>query len=170
MRPLRYNLTPQQEAATVLLGGELPAPSLSDQFKRVNRVFGSGDIDALTPGVTGVTPWPSAAKSKKGFPFDKGAVRDALTSPVSEKAIGPQDPRQLHSTQPGLSRQGVEYYMGDEYNQTGRTFADQNNVGNTRPVVYHKGDGRNLLLSGHHRAGAALLRGEQFNAQHVFGD
>jgi hypothetical protein len=172
MRPLRYNLTPQQEAATAMLGGKIPTPDpyISQQFASVNRAFGSGDVDMAAKGLTGTAPWPGASKSKKNDLYDKDAVRDALTAPRTEKDVRPQDPRQLHATQPGITRGGVEYYMGDEYANTGRTFADQNNVGNTRPVVYHKSDGRSLLLSGHHRATAALLQGEQFNAHHIFGD
>lgn len=173
-RPLRYNLTPQQEAATAMLGGKIPKPDqfISDQFSRVNQLHGSGNLDKISANAAapGVVPWPTATASKKKPLYDKNVVTGALSQPKSEKDVRPQDPRQLHATQTGLTRGGVEYYMGDEYSKTGRTYADQDNLGNTRPVVYHKSDGRSLLLSGHHRAGAALLQGGQFNAQHVFGD
>lgn len=181
MRPLRYNLTPQQEAATAMLGGKIPTPdpAISSQFARVNQIHGSGNLDRISSSaaVPGTAPWPTSSKQKKKWTdesgsalYDKDAVRDAILQPKSEKDVRPQDPRQIHATQSGLTRGGVNYYMGDEYSNTGRTYADQNDLGNTRPVVYHKSDGRSLLLSGHHRAGAALLQGEQFNAQHVFGD
>ena len=76
------------------------------------------------------------------------------------------DPRHLHSTQTNITLPGVNYYMGDEYRQTGRTFADMDKAGNRFPVVYTR-EGQNKLLSGHHRATAALLRGEQFRAIHI---
>ena len=173
-RPLRYNLTPQQEAATTMLGGKLPKPdpAISSQFSRVNRMHGSRDLDKVSSSAAapGVAPWPGAGKSKNAPLYDQNVVREALTQPRSQKDIRPQDPRQLHATQTGLTRGGVGHYMSDEYAQTGRMHADGSNVGNVNPVMYHKKDGRSLILSGHHRAGAALLQGKQFDAQHVFGD
>jgi hypothetical protein len=76
------------------------------------------------------------------------------------------DPRDLHATQGTVTRPGVNYYMGNEYQETGRTYADMHQAGNRYPVVYTRG-GQNKLLSGHHRATAALLRGEQFRAIHI---
>jgi len=60
--------------------------------------------------------------------------------------------------------------MSDEYEQTGETYADKDNIGNQMPVVYNKSNGQNVLLSGHHRAQAALLQGRQFDARQVYGD
>ena len=168
-----YPPTPEAVASQAMLGGrssDLPSNRLSDQFSGVDRAYGSGDLNKIAPqgGVgVGTTPWPSAGKTKKGKPFDSAAVEKALSQP---RELVKTDPRRLHATQPGITRDGVEYYMGDEYKNTGTTYADRGNVGNRNPVVYNKPDGKRLLLSGHHRAGASLLKGEQFDAIHVFGE
>jgi hypothetical protein len=79
------------------------------------------------------------------------------------------DPRTLHSTQRGLTRGGVQHYMNDpSYEETGATYADAEKIGNRYPVIYSRKEAgdvtRNVLLSGHHRAAKALLRGEDLRA------
>jgi hypothetical protein len=63
-----------------------------------------------------------------------------------------------------VTRSGVEYYSGQEYDRTGETFADNEKAGNRFPVVYSRNDGTNIILSGHHRATAALLQGRPLRA------
>lgn len=166
----QYPETHQENAIRSMLGGPVPniPTHVSDQFSRVQEMYGSGDASKVssTAAVPGQAPWPKVAKTKQGLPYDRNVVAQALSSPVE---LTMTDPRQLHSTQSGLTRSGVEYYMGDDYEQTGETFADQGNVGNRHPVIYNKDDGRKLILSGHHRGGAALLQGQEFPARHVFG-
>ena len=77
------------------------------------------------------------------------------------------DPRDLHATQPWVTQEGVSYYSGSKYRETGQTFKDMDQPTNRYPTVYTDRRGRNLLLGGHHRATAALLRGEQFRAIHI---
>ena len=138
----------------------------SQQFARAHRAYGSKNPEELFgDGPETVAPWPRAGQSKRRGSFDQGRVDDALRNPVLSEV----DPRNLHSTQPSITRQGVDYYMGSEYEETGRTFADQGQAGNRYPVVYSREDGQNLALSGHHRAAAALLRGETLRAIHVEG-
>lgn len=168
----RYPITPEARAINSMLVGppQTDVPShVSAQFERVNRMYGSGDLDSVsrTAAVAGVAPWPRAARKRNAPLYDRDLVREALSQPRTEESVYPADPRNLHSTQPGITRDGVEYYMSDEYSNTGRTYADQGNAGNRQPVVYRKASGENLLLSGHHRAGAALLKGEPFNALHI---
>lgn len=75
------------------------------------------------------------------------------------------DPRELQSTQPSVSRAGVAYYLhSTEYRDHGHTFADQDQPGNQTPVVWKKKNGQHVILSGHHRAAADLLRGRPFRA------
>lgn len=143
-----------------------------------DRLYGAKDIEALFPEGKEIasTPWAMAGRRKDRRDYDQALVRDALASPARLTDI---DPRILRSTQPNVTRGGVEYYMGDEYNRTGRTFADQGNVGNAFPVVYSRRnefrtaewqpEEEHLLLSGHHRATAALLQGRQFQARHIQG-
>lgn len=136
------------------------------RFERVFRAQGSQDPSVLfgdapvTP-----TPWPRAARDKRRPSFDEGLVEAAVRSPHLRDV----DPSALHSTQPGITRQGVDYYMGSRYEQTGETFADKAEPGNRYPVVYAREDGQNLILSGHHRAAAALLSGRQLRANLVEG-
>jgi len=139
----------------------------SREFGLVYRNFGSGDVESMFGGSPKtVSPWPSAGRTKanpKGY--DQALVDKALASPAEHMAD--VDPRNLHATQPWITHAGVSHYMGDEYRKTGRTFADQDQAGNRFPVVYTDEQGRNRLLSGHHRATAAVLKGEQLRAVHV---
>jgi hypothetical protein len=137
------------------------------QFERVNSLWGTGDVDGLFKGgPQTTTPWPRAPRDKKRKPYDEALVKEALNSPAELEDF---DPRNLHSTQPGLTRQGVDYYMNNDYARTGETFADKGNAGNRYPVVYSREDGVNMLLSGHHRGSAALLQGKQFPVRRVEG-
>jgi hypothetical protein len=165
-----YPETHQQNAIRSMLGGESPEiPShVGSQFSRVADMYGSEDLDKVssTAAVPGVAPWPKANRSKQSPLYDRDVVAKALSGPVE---LTQTDPRQLHSSQAGITRDGVEHYMGNSYNETGETYADQGNVGNRHPVIYNKDDGRKVILSGHHRGGAALVQGRQFPARHVFG-
>ena len=49
--------------------------------------------------------------------------------------------------------------------ETGRTAADPHSVGNKYPTVYVRPSGQWDILSGHHRATAALLKGEALRAR-----
>lgn len=130
------------------------------------RLYGSNDVDALFQGhpVTSA-PFPLAGGRKRQKNFDEGRVRAVLEHP-DQHEMTDIDPRTLHATQPQVTRAGVQHYMSNPH---GPTYADQGNAGNDRPMVYARDDGRNLLLSGHHRASTALLRGEQFKAVVVRG-
>ena len=145
-------------------------PAVSDydrkKFDRVHAAYGSGDPSALFgEGPTTTAPWPRAAREKRRAPYDESRVAAVLSEPEFRDV----DPRKLHSTQPNITRQGVDYYMGHEYERTGTTFADQGDPGNRFPIVYGRDDGQNLLVSGHHRAATALLRGESLRANFAQG-
>ncbi|MCA1783593.1 MAG: hypothetical protein LC679_15895, partial [Intrasporangiaceae bacterium] len=115
------------------------------QFKRAHDAWASGDpASVFGESQTTPTPWPRAARDKRRKPYDQGRVHHALSEPEFRDV----DPTQLHSTQPSITRQGVDYYMGDEYEQTGTTFADQGDAGNRFPMVYGRDDGQNMILSG----------------------
>lgn len=134
----------------------------------INRMFPEG---ALSTSV----PWPQAGRTKarprvdftRAIPKELGQHPDV---PLTEL-----DPRSLHASQPGLGRAAVTHYMGNDYYETGRTFADPEQAGNRVPVVYRRpstrapGTSEDVIMSGHHRAAAALLRGEQFKARIVEG-
>lgn len=161
------------KGAHVELGRQFQYPSPDDdtyeakEFGRVFSSWGAGDASQLfgeSPQTT--TPWPNAPRRKDRKPYDQARVKEFLQQPPELEDV---DPRYLHSTQPNLTRPGVDYYMGDDYQQTGQTFADQGNEGNRYPVVYSRDDGVNLLLSGHHRGAASLLRGEQMKARRLEG-
>lgn len=130
-------------------------------------MYGAGDAAKMFGGAPKtMTPWPSAGRTKTNpRGYDPNLVHKALGNPAPHMAE--MDPRDLHATQPWVTQAGVSHYMGDEYRRTGRTFADQHEEGNRFPVVYTDPQGRNKLLSGHHRAAAALLQGKQLRAIHV---
>lgn len=137
--------------------------------ERAQRAWGSHDLDALFGDApTTATPFRQAGRSKDRKDYDPELIRQALTDP-QEHHLQLHDPRELRATQPSITRSGVQYYLTDEYRRTGRTFADQHNLGNRHPVVYRREDGQSLLLSGHHRAAVALLRGEPLQAVTIDG-
>lgn len=74
------------------------------------------------------------------------------------------DPRTLSATQGNITRAGVRYYLGQKYENSGMTFADNDRPTNRVPMVYRRSNGENLILTGHHRAAAALLKGEPLRA------
>lgn len=145
-----------------------------DQF---GKLYGKG-LSALFPeGSAGMTttPMSRASRRKDVKDYEGEKVGAALRNPTHE--ISHIDPRSLRSTQPNVTRAGVSYYMGEEYGRSGRTFADPHEAGNRLPVVYSRpkcptcdpSDPEHLILSGHHRATAALLKGEQLAHIRVTG-
>lgn len=140
-------------------------------------LHGAGSIEAMFPEgrLTAGVPWPAASRSKLHQDYDKSLVHAELSRPVSgPEGLKEIDPQTLHATQPKVTRGGVSHYLEGDYEKSGQTFADRGNVGNQFPFVYTRthsvtGHVQNIILSGHHRAAAALLRGKPLLARHVFG-
>lgn len=132
--------------------------------ERHARAWGSNDRDTLFPDGAPKTsaPWPAMGRRKDVKDYDHEAVREMLKNPPE---LTPVDPRTLHATQPSITRHGVGHYLSGAEG----TFADHGNPGNEHPVVYHREDGQSLLLSGHHRAAAAMLKGEPLMARQIHG-
>lgn len=132
--------------------------------KGMSRLFDREDGTAASTGV----PFPKQARTSNRLAyFDHGAIEHA----VADRKLTELDPRSLMSGQPSITHQGMRYYMDGEYEKTGRTFADHG-AGNAFPVVYESthpdfGYPERTLMTGHHRATAALLRGEPLRAVHV---
>jgi hypothetical protein len=150
---------------------------LSNQFHpyhRAARLFGTGQtgVDKLfSGGLETTTPWQKAGRQKKTgllLPGEQEAVSEEIrrTPPVLRDI----DPRALHSTQPSIVQHHLNHYMGTRYDVTGETSADTDNPGNRFPIILHRpGRGQNVILSGHHRATAALLKGRPLRALYVEG-
>jgi hypothetical protein len=134
------------------------------------RLWGSGNIEKMFPEGVAKVPSPfGVAAGRKGRTMYQ---RDVVLATLKRKPeLAPFDPRHLKGVQSSVTRQGVQYYMGDQWRQSGQTFADQTNEGNRYPFVYHRRtDGlEHILLAGHHRAAAALLKGEMLEARHAEG-
>lgn len=144
-----------------------------DEFHNAASRHGSADaaLDALIPGGSTQAPFPRAGQRKDRHMYDQEAVNKHLSNPPELQDV---DPRTLHSTQPAITRAGVRHYLSGEYEKSGTTYADQGNVGNRFPVVYRRSrEGTDvaddLLLSGHHRATAALIKGQPLRARVVEG-
>jgi hypothetical protein len=107
------------------------ASAKGGSHETVHRLYGAG-VDAAFKGAPKVvTPWQSAGRQKSGPGYDPQLVHNALKDPSAH--MREIDPRHLHATQPMVTRQGVDYYSGSEYRETGRTFADQSCI--KMPVV-----------------------------------
>lgn len=137
-------------------------------FEVAHRAYGTRDLDAVFRGhVEAPAPWPRAGRTKTEPLYDQAKVTAALQQPPT---LHDFDPRNLHATQGSVIRHHASYYMDQpDYRTTGATSADQGNVGNQYPTVYRDRRGRNLLLSGHHRATTALLRGEPLRGRLIEG-
>jgi hypothetical protein len=125
-----------------------------------HRLYGGGVENAFKGAPKIIAPWPTASRSKsnpKGY--DPQLVDNALKNPSAH--MMEMDPRHLHAAQPWVTKSGVDYYSGTKYQETGKTFADQQQPANQYPIVYQRA-GQNRILTGHHRATAALLHGRQF--------
>jgi len=90
------------------------------------------------------------------------AVRGLIRGEIHPEQI---DPVHLHQTQSGILLPGVQHYVHHpDYWETGQTYADQGQVGNRVPIVYERtnpdhGHRERFILSGHHRAAAAVGMG-----------
>lgn len=133
-------------------------------------MYGRG-IDALpsSGGLTSV-PFPAAGGKIGRKDYDQDLVNAAVTN---KQPAEPLDPRDLHSRQSHVRKDIVKHYM-----TSNEVFADKDQAGNQTPVVYERQppEGspswmtpQRMILSGTHRATAALLRGEQFHAILVKG-
>lgn len=101
-------------------------------------------------------PWPRAAKPKHGRLYPGDELARGLSGP---QHVQPVDPRTLSATQPWVTAAGIDYYLCDEYERTGRTYADHQSAVNRLPVIWEASGGRRLILTGHHRSAAALIQG-----------
>jgi hypothetical protein len=134
-----------------------------------HRLYGQG-IEAMFPGGK-LTAMPHSSGPANLLRLRNvnghDPIRETLIASVRGE-VHPQhiDPRWLKMTQSAVTRPGVRYYAEDPtYHETGETYADKGNVGNMVPVIYQHSDwGVRLILSGHHRAAAALAMGKPLKA------
>jgi len=132
----------------------------------LTKLFGREDGMANSTSV----PFPHQARTSNRLAyFDHAAIAASINDRDNHLAL--LDPRTLMGGQPSITHRGVEYYMGDEYERTGRTYADYSS-GNAIPTVYEArhpqfGHLERTIMGGHHRATAALLKGEPLLAVHV---
>lgn len=137
--------------------------------KKPAELYGNvSDVDEYFQGAsTRPTPWPQAARHKHLHDYDKDAVGAMLRKPPVLEDV---DPRVLHSTQPSIVRAAAQHYLTDEHAKTGKTYEAGHNVGNSHPVVFiDTATGEHRILSGHHRATAALFQGRPLRARVVRG-
>lgn len=136
---------------------------------RLERAWGAGHESALFgDGPLTSGPWQQAGRRKDLRDFDPALVQAVVNAPEHHH-MQDVDPRILRATQGSLIRPGLRHYLGDRYERTGETYADMHLAGNRRPIVYRREDGQHLILSGHHRAAAALLQGRPLQAVVVSG-
>lgn len=122
------------------------------QFSNIDDVFGTGDI-----GINPLKPTNMSLKGhKKGKYFDMGAIQSAMQAGDLENV----SLHGLSSPQTQVTRAGVQRYLDGG--------AAEGSDSNKHPLVYEgknrDGSTYQTVLSGNHRAVAALLRGEDLPA------
>ena len=135
---------------------------------RADRAYSSDDLRTLFADEAPLTvvPWSRAAPLGRRPEAERHAVASMVGSPPRADQFVDLDPRELSASQPSLLRAGVAFYLEVEYRRSGRTYADRMDPGNKYPIV-HARDGALVVLSGHHRAAAALLQGIHLRARVV---
>lgn len=131
----------------------------------LDRLYGKVSTDQFFSGDLHVAPFSKAGGLKGRQPYDPEVVSAAINQDPPE--LVDIDPRTLKASQSHVTKGGVSYYDKGHYETTGETYADQDRAGNRFPVVYsrtHNDITSNIILSGHHRATSALLRGEPLRA------
>ena len=156
---MKFRSTP-----STVLPKKLKASALVDPD---NKFWGQG-VEVMFPNgaLTVPAPFPSVGKHKKLKPYVQSIVDDGLKSGTTTKI----DPRTLHTMQPGVTRDGVGHYIDST---DGALFDQTASATNDQPLVYIRDEGngreRAILLTGNHRAAAALAKGEQLDAIVVKG-
>jgi GNAT superfamily N-acetyltransferase len=177
--PLRTARDPRRDAPLhVVPPADTPTSAVMSNWEPdipipadVERLFGA-PLDVLFPetgGPTRTAPFPRAGRHKRFQDYDHDLVQSVLADPAEKARLSQMvDPRRLSSTQPSIVRGALDYYLTDEYARTGKTFEAGDNIGNEFPVVYVRDNGNGtkvaMILSGHHRASAALLQGRPLRA------
>lgn len=101
---------------------------------------------------------PGSASQRRQIPQD-------ATHGFGSWPIHDIDPRNLVGTQDGLQSGALSHYLGDNYREHGELFDKSRGEDNDHPVVVGFMR-RNFLMTGHHRAAAALLKGEPLQARY----
>lgn len=98
--------------------------------------------------------------------YDRPGLAKALKDPAAVREF---DPREIdYASQPSVTEKGVRWYLS----HPDKPFndAEANNPGNKTPVIFHDTEtDTNTLLSGHHRATAAMLAGRKLKAVYYEG-
>lgn len=149
--------------------------SRADEFFGAGSASASAGVDRMFPSgsVAAGVPWAQAGRSKsRPVVGDRDVIGKELMQPPPAQ-LREFDPRTLTASQGMLTRDAVAHYMTDDYARTGRPYRDQHEIGNQTPLVYRRpartGGHEDVIMSGHHRAAAALLQGRQFPARFVEG-
>ena len=125
--------------------------------RNADRYWGCGDLDALFGEHSQViAPWPRAPRHKSQPAFDRTEIGQLLRRPVDLAEI---DPRDLWSSQPWVLRRHADHYLTGRWERTGKISADGHAELNQFPVVVLDHCQRSVIVSGHHRATAALVEG-----------
>lgn len=167
------------EYSTDMDWGRLAAFHRAVREGRNEHLFGIGPVEGrlalfAVPHAFGPDGKPSTylMKSTGAVPFSGARYDTAREVPQEVQQrwgrapVEDVDPRGLVATQPFVTSAGLDHYLSDDYARTGRLHDNSRGPSNDHPIVVHWND-RRYLLSGHHRATAALLRGMPFPARVV---
>ncbi|MFM8267796.1 MAG: hypothetical protein ACKOA2_07230 [Ilumatobacteraceae bacterium] len=126
--------------------------------QRPDTLWGCGDLDAVfgPDALTTPCPWPRARRGRGALFSTHSCTNETL---LGLAVLDEVDPRTVQATQPSVLRHHAAYYLTGRWEMTGITSADNGQPTNRFPLVADDLRGGLVLLSGHHRALAALVRG-----------
>jgi hypothetical protein len=140
-----------------------------EPFHQAHRMHGKG-VDAMFSGGKPLAkPWTGNRVGGRRQELIQAHIIGGMKGFAHPENV---DPRWLHMSQDAVTSHIVRHYAENpEYRETGMTHSDQGNVGNRIPLVYQRAEhGDRTILSGHHRAAAALAQGKPLRALVVRDD
>ena len=131
-------------------------------FGSPNR-FEGRDVTGYSMSGLGSVPYEIV----RGFTGSSGGVNWDRTEKINRVPLQEIDPRGLMATQQFVTHGGMYHYLNDT---TGSLYADQFQASNQFPAIFEDADtGERRILTGHHRATAALIQGNPVLARLVRG-
>lgn len=158
--PRQWHVAPRGNKASVPSTRCPPRLEADVDQHRPETLWGCDDLGTVFGPTAEKTtcPWPRARRGRGALFSAHECTNERL---IGLAVLDEVDPRIVHATQPYVLRHHAAYYLSGQWELSGITSADRAQPTNRFPLVADDGRGGLVLLSGHHRALAALVRGRK---------